>query len=133
MGKTASAHAQSVQADLGGTELLSPLQGIFSRPIPMGHVRRLVILTDGQVSNTKQVFEIIKKHVSAASTYTVGIGNGVSHDLVEGMAEAGGGTAEFVAGNERMELKVIRQLRRAFETKPAPVLSSVEWPTAAVH
>jgi calmodulin len=41
------------------------------------------------------------------------------------MAEAGGGSAEFVAGDERMESKVIRQLRRALKVTPAPLLTSV--------
>merc|ERR1719510_962200 len=103
--KTASDHAQRVQADLGGTELLGPLQAIFKRPVPHGHVRRLVVLTDGQVSNTEQVFGAVRDHAASTAVFTVGIGSSVSHHLVEGIAEAAGGSAEFVAGDERMEPK----------------------------
>jgi len=126
--KIASEHAKSVKADLGGTELLAPLKAIFQRPLPHGHVRRLVVLTDGQVSNTEQVFALVRAHAASAAVFTVGIGSSVSHHLVEGIAEAGGGSAEFVSGEERMESKVIRQLRRALKTTPAPILTSVEWP-----
>jgi hypothetical protein len=52
----ASRHAQTVQADLGGTELLEPLQQIFAWSIPSGFERRIVLLTDGQVCNTEAVF-----------------------------------------------------------------------------
>jgi len=131
--KTASEHAKCVQADLGGTELLSPLRAIFLRNTPPGHVRRLVVLTDGQVSNTEQVFEAVRDNAASTAVFTVGIGSSVSHHLVEGIAEAGGGSAEFVAGDERMESKVIRQLRRAMKTTPSPSLTSVEWPGMLVQ
>jgi len=129
----ASDHAKSVKADLGGTELLAPLQAIYNRAIPHGHVRRIVVLTDGAVSNTGRVLALVRDHAALASVFTVGIGSSVSHHLVEGMAEAGGGSAEFVAGDERLEAKVMRQLRRALKSKPAPMLTSVEWPGMSVQ
>jgi len=106
---------------------------MFLREVPHGHVRRVVVLTDGQVSNTDQVFDLVRRNAASAAVYTVGIGSGVSHHLVEGIAEAGGGTAEFVVGGERMEPKVIRQLRRALKTTPAPSLISVDLPAASVE
>lgn len=38
--------------------------------------------------------------------FTFGIGSGASSALVEGMAAAGGGTAEFVKEGERLQPKV---------------------------
>ena len=38
--------------------------------------------------------------------FTFGIGSGASSALVEGLAHAGNGTAEFVKGGERMQPKV---------------------------
>ena len=38
--------------------------------------------------------------------FTFGIGSGASSALVEGLAQAGNGTAEFVKGGERMQPKV---------------------------
>jgi len=57
--------------------------------------------------------------------FTVGIGSSVSHALVEGLAEAGGGACEFVVGEERLEPKVVRQLARALH--PPPRLVSADW------
>jgi hypothetical protein len=60
--QAASHHAQTVQANLGGTELLQPLRQIFDRPVPDGFERRIVLLTDGQVCNTKEVIGIARKN-----------------------------------------------------------------------
>jgi Ca2+-binding EF-hand superfamily protein len=129
----ASDHAQTVEANLGGTELLAPLELIFGRPVTNGFERRLVILTDGQVCNTEQVLKFVRQRASTAAVYTIGIGSGVSHHLVEGLAEAGGGAAEFVAGSERLESKVVRQLQRALRGSRMPLLTGFEWPDIEVE
>ncbi|HSF15796.1 MAG TPA: hypothetical protein VLK65_09600, partial [Vicinamibacteria bacterium] len=53
---------------------------------------------------------------------TFGIGAGASHHLVRGMARAGEGAAEFIYPGERIESKVLRQLKRAL----APALTGVQ-------
>jgi len=123
-----SLYATSMRADMGGTELEAPLESILARP-PVGeYQRRLIVLTDGSVANTERVLNMVRRRALHARTtvHTVGIGTHVSHALVDGLAEAGGGTAEYVALGERMEPKVIRQLRRAL-SPPAPVIERVEW------
>jgi len=125
--EAASQHAQTVQANLGGTELLQPLTQMFSWAVPAGFERRIVLLTDGQVSNTEKVISLVRQHADDASMYTIGIGSGVSHHLVNGLADAGNGAAEFVAGDERLEPKVIRQLQRALRPNQGARLKCVEW------
>jgi hypothetical protein len=123
----ASAYAQQLQADLGGTELLQPLRHIFDQPLTEGYRRAVFVLTDGQVSNTQSVLDLVREHAASTSVYTVGIGESVSHHLVEGLAEAGQGTAEFVAGSERLEPKVIRLLQRSIRSDGGVRLTHVEW------
>lgn len=127
----ASDHVQHVMADLGGTELLQPLRLIFGQPISEDFERRIVLLTDGQVCNTEEVIELVASNCSAANAalYTLGVGPGVSHALVEGLADAGRGSAEFAAHGERLEPKVIRQLQRALLSSRFQLLS-VELPGA---
>lgn len=122
-----------MQADLGGTELLQPLKSIFDRPVPSGFERRIVLLTDGQVCNTELVLDFVRQHAASASVHTIGIGSGVSHHLVEGLAEAGRGAAEFVAGSERLEPVVIRQLERALRPDKGPRLMRVDWPGVTIE
>lgn len=57
-------HAESLQADLGGTELLSPLQHIFSQPSLPGLPRQVFVLTDGSVSNTHACISEVTRNVA---------------------------------------------------------------------
>ena len=60
-------HAETVQADLGGTELLSPLRNIFEQqPLLPGLPRQVFVLTDGSVSNTQACILQVKKNAKIA-------------------------------------------------------------------
>ena len=56
-------HAETLQADLGGTELLSPLRHVFSQPLLPGLPRQVFVLTDGSVSNTNTCIQEVRKNV----------------------------------------------------------------------
>ena len=62
----AVSHAQTVEADLGGTELLPPLEHIFSLKSRPGLPRQVFVLTDGSVSNTQQCIECVRKNAHTA-------------------------------------------------------------------
>ncbi|KAK3726600.1 hypothetical protein QZH41_002609 [Actinostola sp. cb2023] len=55
----ACSHGESMQADLGGTKILAPLQDVFSQPLIKGFPRQVFLLTDGEVRNTQQVIELV--------------------------------------------------------------------------
>ena len=83
------------------------------------------MLTDGQVSNTNEVIALVEKHHNHTRVFTLGIGNSVSHHLVEGMARAGRGTAQFVSNGEEIQKKVMKQLKEAIQ--PALRKVRVDW------
>lgn len=62
----AMGHAESLNADLGGTELLSPLQHIFRQPVIPGLPRQVFVLTDGSVSNTAACINEVTRNVANA-------------------------------------------------------------------
>lgn len=64
--KEATKLAETMQADLGGTEILAPLEWVFSQPLVKGHPRQLFLLTDGEVGNTQQVINLVQKHSKTA-------------------------------------------------------------------
>ena len=59
-------HAEGMQADLGGTELLSPLRYVFKQPLLPGLPRQVFVLTDGSVSNTHACIQEVKSNVKHA-------------------------------------------------------------------
>jgi Ca-activated chloride channel family protein len=107
----ASSHAAGLEADLGGTEILPALQHVLEQP-PADLPRQVVILTDGEVTNTDAVLELVRSHAAHSRVFSFGIGAGSSRHLVQGMARAGGGSAEFIAPGERIEPKVLRLFNR---------------------
>ncbi|NWR29684.1 VW5B1 protein, partial [Tachuris rubrigastra] len=114
-----------IQADMGSTNILSPLKWVTRQPIHRGHPRLLFLLTDGAISNTVKVLELLRSHSCSTRCYSFGIGPNACRRLVRGLAAVSRGTAEFLEDGERLQPKMIRSLKKAM----APVLSdvSVEW------
>ncbi len=121
----ASAHAAALRADLGGTEILSALRFALEQPRHGTLARQLVVLTDGEVTNTDAVLALVKEHAATARLFTLGIGAGASRHLVRGMARAGRGCAEFISPGERVEPKVVRLFGRLLS--PALTDVALEW------
>ncbi len=121
----ASRFVERMAADLGGTELLPALRSVLGSPSRSELPRQVVVLTDGQVTNTDAVIALAASHSAQARIFTFGIGAGASHHLVKGLARAGRGGAEFIYPGERIEPKVLRQFARLL----SPVLTDVrvEW------
>ena len=83
------AHCTDMQADLGGTEILQPLQDVLGSKLIAGYTRQVFVLTDGEVSNTAEVIECVRRHQGTARLFALGLGEGASHELVEGIGKWG--------------------------------------------
>uniref|UniRef100_I3JSD2 VIT domain-containing protein n=1 Tax=Oreochromis niloticus TaxID=8128 RepID=I3JSD2_ORENI len=116
---------EEMEADLGGTEILEPLKHIYSQPCIQNQPRQLFVFTDGEVGNTKEVIDLVKKNSGSHRCFSFGIGEGASSALINGMAKEGGGHAQFITGTDRMQPKVMQSLR--FALQPAVVDISVTW------
>lgn len=109
-------HAAGLQASYGGTEILQPLRATIENrytDMPL----EIILLTDGEIWNQQLVFdylnEQIQEHKAPVRVFTLGIGNGVSHAMIEGIAKAGNGFSQSVGGGEKMGTKVVRMLKGA--------------------
>jgi len=112
---TATQHVDSMTANLGGTEVLTPLRAIVNskKNANIEH-RSVILLTDGAVSNTKAVTRLVAGQRDTR-VFTLGIGSGCSTALVDGLAKNSGGVSEYVVEGEAPSTKVVRQLKRAME------------------
>ena len=108
--EAASRHVSSISADMGGTEILSPLQSVFTEKPITGVSKQIVVLTDGSVSNTAEVINLVRSWRNRVRVFSIGIGYGASTQLIRGVAQAGGGRAVFVSENERMQTKIMSLL-----------------------
>ncbi|XP_041850358.1 von Willebrand factor A domain-containing protein 5A-like isoform X4 [Melanotaenia boesemani] len=123
--KKALKKVEEMQADLGGTEILKPLKHIYKQPCIPKQPRQLFVFTDGEVGNTKEVIDLVKKNAGSHRCFSFGIGEGASSALINGLAKEGGGHAQFITGTDRMQPKVMQSLR--FALQPAVEDISVTW------
>lgn len=116
---------EGMEANLGGTEILKPLEHIYSQSCIPNQPRQLFVFTDGEVGNTKEVINLVKNNSGSHRCFSFGIGEGASSALINGLAKEGGGHAQFITGADRMQPKVMQSLR--FALQPAVVDISVKW------
>lgn len=100
----------------GGTELRLALEDVYASIKQTNKRGVIVLLSDGGISDTDAVLKLVKKN-KAISVFTIGIGQSVSQDLIQGMADTGNGKAEFVnSGTDQIKEKILAQLKRAQTT-----------------
>ncbi|GJE91690.1 hypothetical protein PsYK624_078400 [Phanerochaete sordida] len=94
--REATEYVDKIQADYGGTEILSALNHTFASR-EMSTPTACFVLTDGESYDTERVFAAVKEAVEKASpgaplrVFTLGIGDMTSTATCEGIARAGDG------------------------------------------
>ncbi|XP_069107151.1 von Willebrand factor A domain-containing protein 5A-like isoform X1 [Argopecten irradians] len=116
---------KGLDANLGGTELLQPLESLYAQPLHSTTFRQVFLLTDGDVSNTNQVITLAKKNADNTRIFTFGIGEGASTSLVRNVAKVTNGLATFVTDKEKLQNKVMTVLNHAMQ-QPVTNLN-LEW------
>jgi len=104
-------------ASLGGTDIREPLADILQLRQEPGVYRNIVVLTDGAVSNTEEVHELVKNEAIKQEGYlrffALGIGNSASRSLCDGIAKHGRGSSVYVLDNDRIQAKASLILENA--------------------
>ncbi|CAH0001177.1 unnamed protein product [Clonostachys byssicola] len=115
--------SSSIDANMGGTEILGAVKSILgSRDTRM--LTDIIILTDGQVWRLDELLATVKDARKASGNrirfFCLGIGERVSHALVEGVASIGGGYAEVVPASEQnsWESKLLSMEAASVENDP---------------
>lgn len=97
----ALARADKFIADVhanGGTEILPALELAVAFEAPPGALRSVVLLTDGSVSNEDEISRYVSQAASrrGVRAHAIGLGTSVNRMLIQKVARAGRGLAEFV-------------------------------------
>ena len=110
----------------GGTEMLPVLREALTQPNEPGYLRQLIFITDGSVSNERDVLQMIHQRLRQARVFTVGIGAAPNNYLLRKAAEVGRG--QFTAINDADG--VGESMNRLFEKLESPVLThlALEFP-----
>ena len=102
----------NLNADLGGTNISSPLKEIFNSKDydKMQLSRNLFILTDGEVDNSEECLELISNNSEKFKVHSIGIGNDFDKNLIEKSGIQGKGSYHFVNNIEPINSVIIQCL-----------------------
>ena len=116
----ASRHVGSFDANFGGTEIYPVLQSVLDCYNTRSDVpTSVILLTDGEIWDVDNVIQLVRGAASTQESnirfFSIGIGDQVSHRLVEGIGQQGGGYAEVIPESSMGEWqeRVIQMLKAA--------------------
>lgn len=98
-----------MEADLGGTDIYSPLEEIYKHhPLEEGFPRSIFLISDGSIFNPDNSVSLIYKNSFSTDQrlYSLGIGDSVDLSLITRSAEAGNGLSEFAKSSHKIVEKL---------------------------
>ncbi|CAF3138720.1 unnamed protein product [Rotaria sp. Silwood2] len=113
--KVAEQLISHMSADLGGTELLRPLQWLQNQAPSAGHSRQILLLTDGEISNVSQVMDLSRLMSTSSRIFSFGLGHSPSRSLIKGLARSTNGRFTFIPPGASVDIYVAEQLQKALE------------------
>ncbi|HMO80567.1 MAG TPA: VIT domain-containing protein [Pyrinomonadaceae bacterium] len=117
----------------GGSEMMKAIRAALAPSNSQKHIRIVCFMTDGLVGNDSQIIAEIQRHPNAR-VFSFGIGSSVNRFLLDKMAEAGNGEAEYVSLADDGS----KAAKRFYERVRTPLLMdvSIDWngmPVADVY
>ncbi|CAD8149835.1 unnamed protein product [Paramecium pentaurelia] len=108
--ETAIKHVEQMDADMGGTQIITPLQQmVYNKSYGVSKLTTLnvFLLTDGEDQADPIINMVKNNNLAQTRIYTLGIGEGCSKYLIKRLAEVGNGKYQIVSDREDINEKVI--------------------------
>ncbi|CBY38037.1 unnamed protein product [Oikopleura dioica] len=129
--ETIKTNIAGFEANFDSKILRAPLVDIFHLRRNPGVFRNIIIFTDGVVSNTKEIHELVRNEAIRQEGYlrffVVGIGSGVCRNLCDGIAKYGRGSNYYVLDDDRIQAKASLILEEA--SRPSIYLQRIALPS----
>ena len=118
--KKAIRYTESLSAN-GGTEMLPALRQALKGPQDKARIQQIVLLTDGQIGNEDELFELLHHRLGTRRLFTIGIGSTPNSHLMRKIAEFGRGTFTYIGDVNEVK----NTLDSFFKKLERPVLNDI--------
>jgi Ca-activated chloride channel family protein len=114
-------YVEGLSAD-GGTDMLPALRQALKSSQDSTRLQQIILITDGQVGNEDELFELLHHRLGTRRVFTIGIGSTPNSHLMRKTAEFGRGTFTYVANVSDVK----ETLDALFKKLEHPVLSDIQ-------
>lgn len=114
-------YVEGLSAD-GGTDMLPALRQALKSSEDAARLQQIVLITDGQIGNEDELFELLHHRLGSRRVFTIGIGSTPNSHLMRKTAEFGRGTFTYVGDASEVKDK----LDTLFKKLEHPVLSDIQ-------
>ncbi|MGD2159549.1 MAG: marine proteobacterial sortase target protein [Gammaproteobacteria bacterium] len=101
----------SIDAD-GGTVMLPALALALNDQPDASRIRQIIFLTDGNVNNEQELFNLISKQLGDNRLFTIGIGSAPNSYFMQKAARAGRGTFTYIGDINEVRQKTSELLQK---------------------
>ena len=106
----------------GGTEMFPALTLALKAPVDEKRIQQVIFLTDGQVGNETELFELITQRLGPRRLFTIGIGSAPNSHFMRKASEFGRGTFTYIGNVNEVKDKMDALFRKLEH----PVLTEIQ-------
>ena len=104
---------KNIEGDMGGTNIIKPLKDIFDnkneyQKINLG--KNILLLTDGEVENKDECFDLIKENSDFFRIHSIGCGDDFDKELIQLCGKYGKGSSNYVKDMSNINNTIINIL-----------------------
>jgi Ca-activated chloride channel family protein len=105
----------------GGTEMLPALKKALQPEGDTNRLRQVIFITDGQIGNETELFQVVQQQLRHSRLFTIGIGSAPNSYFMRKAAEFGGGTFTYIG----KATEVQERMNQFFQKLEHPAMSNI--------